>query len=92
MTLILCPSSTESILYEREKEMSFTRRAAKSCCLVANCVSFCQVLRGRNLLAFVMEVLNFRLKNTVYDRIIAISVKVWNRIADWVISLKVYLI
>lgn len=87
MTIILCPSSTESISYQREKEMSFTRRAAKSCC-----VSFCQVLRGRNLLAFVMEVLNFRLKITVYDRIIAIFVKVWNRIADWVISLKVYLI
>lgn len=92
MTIILCPSSNESISYQREKEMSFTRRAAKSCCLVANCVSFCQVLRGRNLLAFVMEVLNFRLKITVYDRIIAIFVKVWNRIADRVISLKVYLI
>lgn len=72
--------------------MSFTRRAAKSRCLVANCVSFCQVLRGKNLLAFVMEVLNFRLKMTVYDRNIADSVKVWNRIADWVISLEVYLI
>lgn len=90
MTLILCPSSTESISDQREKEMSFTRRAAKSCCLVANCVSFCQVLRGKNLLA--LEVLNFRLKMTVYVRNIADSVKVWNRIADWVISLEVYLI
>lgn len=39
-----------------------------------------------------MEVSNFRLKMTVYDRNIADSVKVRNRIADWVVSLEVYLI
>lgn len=72
--------------------MSFTRRVVKSCCLVVNCVLFCQVLRGKNLLVFVMEVLNFRLKMIVYDRNIVDFVKVWNRIVDWVIFLEVYLI
>lgn len=72
--------------------MSFMRCVVKSCCLVVNCVLFCQVLCGKNLLVFVMEVLNFRLKMIVNDRNIVDFVKVWNRIVDWVIFLEVYLI